>query len=70
MAPMGKLFIVIGAVFIIVGLLLIFGGKIPYIGRLPGDFRLERENFSLYFPFASCLLVSLLASLLFWLFRR
>ena len=54
----------------IAGLLIIFAGKIPFLGRLPGDIRIERENFSFYFPLASSLLVSLLLSFLFWLFRR
>jgi hypothetical protein len=51
-------------------LLLTFAGKIPLLGKLPGDIRIERENFSFFFPLGTCLLLSLLVSLLFWLFRR
>jgi membrane protein implicated in regulation of membrane protease activity len=66
----GRLLIILGVVLILAGLLLTYGGRIPWLGRLPGDIRIERQNFSFYFPLASSLLVSLLLSLLFWLFRR
>lgn len=68
--PPGRLLIILGVALILAGLLLTYGGRIPWLGRLPGDIRIERENFSFYFPLASSLLVSLLVSLLFWLFRR
>lgn len=68
--PPGRMLIILGVVLILVGLLLTYGGRIPWLGRLPGDIRIERENFSFYFPLATSLLVSLLLSLLFWLFRR
>ncbi len=68
--PLGKLLILTGLALIAAGLLFTFDGEIPYIGRLPGNIRIERENFTLYFPFATCLLISLLLSLLFWFFRR
>lgn len=70
MPSLGKLLIFTGLVLIAAGLLFTFAGKIPYLGRLPGDIRIERENFTFYFPFATCLLISLLLSLLYWLFRR
>ena len=62
--------ILAGAVLIGVGLAVLFADKIPFLGRLPGDIRIERENFTLFFPLGTCLLVSILASFLFWLFRR
>ncbi len=68
--PPGRPLIILGVVLILVGLLLTYGGRIPWLGKLPGDIRIERENFSFYFPLATSLLVSLLLSLLFWLFRR
>lgn len=68
--PPGRLLIILGVILILVGLLLTYGGRIPWLGKLPGDIRIERENFSFYFPLATSLLVSLLLSLLFWLFRR
>ena len=66
----GKALILLGIILAAVGLWLTFAGKIHYLGRLPGDFRIEKENFSFYFPLASCLLISLLISLLLWIFRR
>jgi membrane protein implicated in regulation of membrane protease activity len=68
--PPGRLLIILGVVLILADLLLTYGGRIPWLGKLPGDIRIERENFSFYFPLATSLLVSLLLSLLFWLFRR
>lgn len=66
----GKLLIVIGLLLVFIGLFFVLGGKIPWIGKLPGDIRVERENFSFYFPLGTCILVSVILSLLFWLFRR
>jgi len=66
----GKLLIILGLTLVAAGLLLTFAGRIPLIGKLPGDLRIERENFTFYFPLGSCLLLSLLLSLIFWLFRR
>jgi hypothetical protein len=66
----GRILIIIGVLLVVLGMLLSLGGKIPFLGRLPGDIRIERDNFSFYFPLTTCLLISLLASFLFWLFRR
>lgn len=68
--PLGKLLILTGLLLAVTGLFLTFGGKIPWLGRLPGDIRIDRENFSFFFPLSTCILISLLLSLLFWLFRR
>ena len=70
MTGLGKSLVILGLALTAVGLLLTFADRIPLIGRLPGDIRIERENFSFYFPLGTCLLLSLLVSLLFWLFRR
>jgi hypothetical protein len=69
-SELGRLLIVAGILLIAVGLLLTFGGKLNFIGKLPGDLRIERENFSFFFPLGTCLLVSLLLSLILWVFRR
>lgn len=66
----GKLLIITGLLLVAAGLLFTFGGKIPFLGRLPGDIRIERENFSFYFPLTTCILISLLISFILWLFRR
>ncbi|HKL21795.1 MAG TPA: DUF2905 domain-containing protein [Tichowtungia sp.] len=67
---MGKSLIILGVCLVGAGLFLSYGGKLPWLGRLPGDIRIEREGFSFYFPLGTCLLVSALISFLFWLFRR
>ena len=61
----GKLLILLGLSLTAAGLLLTFAGKIPLIGKLPGDLRIERENFTFYFPLGTCLLLSFLLSLLY-----
>jgi hypothetical protein len=69
MSP-GKILIASGVVLIVIGLLVSAKGGIPFLGRLPGDFRIERENFSFYFPLGTCLVISAVVSILLWLFRR
>ena len=64
--PFGKLFLFLGIFFLLVGVLFLMGGKIPLAGKLPGDIYIKRENFTFYFPLASCLLLSLILSLLMW----
>lgn len=66
----GKFLIVVGLLLVVAGLFFTFGGKIPFLGKLPGDIRIERAHFSFYFPLTTCILISLLLSLIFWLFRR
>lgn len=70
MTALGKALIALGLLMALIGVLLVFSGNIPWIGRLPGDMYLRKGNFSFYFPLATCVLVSLLLSLLFWLLRR
>jgi hypothetical protein len=67
---MGKLLIIIGIVCIIAGLLINYLPKIPYLGKLPGDIAIERENFKFYFPVATSILVSILLSLLLFLYNK
>ena len=66
----GKLLIIFGLLIAGVGVFLTFGGTLNFIGKLPGDIRIERENFSFYFPLGTCLLISGLLSLIVWIFRR
>jgi hypothetical protein len=47
-----------------------FVGKIPYIGRLPGDIIIQKKNFTFYFPLATSILLSIFLSLLFWILSR
>lgn len=70
MTDFPKVLIVVGAVLMISGLFLYVVGKIPGIGRLPGDILIKRENFTLYVPLTTCLLISLILSLLFFVWHR
>lgn len=70
MTELGKMLMVLGGVLLLVGLLFTAGAKLPWLGRLPGDIYIQRDNFSFYFPLATCLLVSALLSLALFLFRR
>ena len=67
--PIGRLLILLGLVLIAVGLLWPLLTKLG-LGRLPGDIVIERENFRIYIPLATSILISLVLSLLFWLFNR
>jgi len=67
---MGKMLVILGAFIIVIGLLLMIGEKIPWIGRLPGDIIIKKEKFTFYFPIATCLLISIILTLLFTLFRK
>jgi hypothetical protein len=71
MSPeLGKLLVVVGAAILLVGIMLWSGFGAGWIGRLPGDIRIERGHSAFYFPIVTCLILSLLLSLLFALFRR
>jgi hypothetical protein len=70
MASIGKLLIVFGLVLAAAGILLLFSDKIPWLGRLPGDIAVKRDNFTFYFPLATCILVSIIISLILWFFRK
>jgi ABC-type Na+ efflux pump permease subunit len=69
----GKTLIVVGVVLAALGVLMLFGGRIPFLGKLPGDIHVRRANFTFYFPLTTCVLVSLVLTLIVWLiskFRR
>jgi len=66
----GKFLIILGIIIIALGGLLLLSGKIPWVGRLPGDIIIHRKNFTFYFPLATSILLSLLLTLIFWLLRR
>lgn len=66
----GKVLMVTGAVIALIGAVLLLSGRIPWLGRLPGDILIERKNFSFYFPLATSILISILLTVLFRLFGR
>jgi hypothetical protein len=70
MAPIGKFLIVVGLVVVGAGLLLLLSDKIPWLGRLPGDLTIKRDNFTFYFPLATCIVISVIVSLILWFFRK
>jgi hypothetical protein len=65
-----RLLIVSGVFLLLAGLVLTVLGKVPGIGKLPGDFYYKRGDFSFYFPLATCLLVSLIGTLIFNFFKK
>ena len=68
-AGFGWMLVVLGLVIAGVGLVWILAPSIPWLGRLPGDIHIERQNFRFYFPLVTCLLVSVVLSLVLWLVR-
>ncbi len=66
----GKLLILFGVILLAVGGLMLFVGKVPYLGKLPGDIYIQRKNFSFYFPLTTSILVSIILTLLFSLLSR
>ena len=66
----GRALMIAGVLLVVVGVLLTFAGKVPGLGRLPGDIVYRKGSFTFYFPIVTCLLLSLLVTLLFSLFRR
>lgn len=78
-ASIGKVLLLLGLLLAVLGLVLVLTDKpglwqdlwdrLP-LGRLPGDVHIQGKRFSLYFPWVTCLVVSLVASLLLWLFRK
>ncbi len=71
MAPLGRWLIVAGLVLVAVGVLVTFAGRLPFrLGRLPGDIYIHGKNSTFYFPVITCLVLSVLFSLVMWLFRR
>lgn len=67
---LGRLLVIMGLFLILFGLLLTFSDKIPYIGKLPGDIYIKKERFSFYFPITTSILISILLTLFFSIFRR
>jgi hypothetical protein len=70
MPGIGKMFIILGVVFVCIGLAFMFGDKIPYIGRLPGDIFIKKEKLSFYFPITTSIIISIILTVLFSIFRK
>jgi hypothetical protein len=69
-ADFGKLLVVFGVLIVLAGILLMLAGRVPWLGRLPGDIYVQRGNWTFYFPLATSILVSLILTLLLYVFGR
>jgi uncharacterized membrane protein YkgB len=69
-SSLGKMLIIIGVVIVIIGAALLLGPKIPWIGRLPGDFSYKGKNFTFYFPLGTSILISIVLTLILWLISK
>ena len=71
MNGLGRPLIIMGLVLVAIGLLISFAPRLPtWLGRLPGDITIKRDNFKFHFPLMTCLLISAILSFIMWLFRR
>ena len=70
MHDVGKFLMIIGAVVLLLGFVLWSGFAPKWLGRLPGDIRIQREHAAFYFPIVTCIIISIVLSLLFSIFRR
>jgi len=65
---MGKLLILAGVILVLMGMVFLWGNKIPFLGKLPGDIYIHRGNFTFYFPLSTCIVISLILTLILTLF--
>ena len=67
---LGKLLVITGSVILLLGIGFLLWDKIPFLGKLPGDIRVEKENFRFYFPLTTGILLSVLVSVILWIFSH
>ncbi len=70
MGDIGRILIFLGAVLIVAGLVVLGIQKLPFLGKLPGDILVKRERFTLYFPLATSIIISILISLILYLIGK
>jgi len=70
LGSLGKVLILVGVLLVILGVMFSLGAKIPWLGQLPGDITVRRGNFTLYFPLATGLLISVILTLVLYLLKR
>jgi len=70
MQGMGKLLVILGILLVVIGLAFMFGDKIPFIGRLPGDIYVKKERFAFYFPITTSIIISIILTILFSIFKK
>jgi len=66
----GRLLVISGMVLVMVGLLFMFSGKMPWLGRLPGDIYIKKKSITFYFPLGTSILLSIILSFILWLINR
>ena len=67
---MGKVLVTTGIILIVIGLFFTFGGKIPFLGRLPGDIIVNKKNFTFYFPITTSIILSVILSVILHIFSK
>ncbi|MGB8991764.1 MAG: DUF2905 domain-containing protein [Desulfobaccales bacterium] len=70
MSDLGRFLMVAGVILVIAGAVLLLAPKIPWLGRLPGDISFKRGNVSFYFPLGTCILISIILTLIMYLWRK
>ncbi len=71
MPHLGKILIIAGIILVIAGVIIyFFGSKLGWIGHLPGDIRIEKENTRIYFPITTMILLSVLLTLIVWIIKK
>lgn len=70
MTDLAKTLMLVGGLIFLMGIVLVFAGKIPGIGKLPGDILIKKENFSFYFPLTTCIILSIVLTLFMQFFNR
>jgi hypothetical protein len=70
MSDLARFLIIAGVVLVVVGVVLLLAPKLPWLGKLPGDFTWQRGNFTFYFPLGTCILLSVILTLILYLFRK
>jgi len=69
-APIGKFVIISGIVLVVVGLLILYGPRIPFVGKLPGDIDIRGEHSRFFFPITTCIVISLILTLILYLISK
>lgn len=70
MDSLGKILIVSGLVLVVIGVGVLLAGRLPWLGRLPGDIHIQRDGFSFHFPVVTCILLSIILTIILNLFFR
>ena len=70
MGDIAKIIILLGVFLVVIGVILLFIGKVPFLGKLPGDILIKKEHFTFYFPLTTGIIISILISLILYLIGR